>query len=206
MFKLTSDELLLRHPFRAIVAGPSASGKTYFTVNLVKNRNALINAPPEQVVCVYRHWQPLYHTMEDHGVEFVQEIPDALPQNSLLIIDDMMLEANERLPSIFTKESHHQNTSVVYLAQSIFGNKTQRLLSTNASYMVLMKTVRDKLSISTLARQIFPARGAYFLDAYKKATKQPYSYLFVDLHPESRDKLRVRSHIFPEESPVHLYV
>ena len=206
MFKFTSQELLLRHPFKMIVAGPSASGKTSFVCNLVKNCYEMMNAQPKKLICVYRHWQPIYETFEEFGVEFVQEIPETLERDSLIILDDVMLEAGDRMASIFTKEAHHQNSSVVYLVQSVFGRKIDRLLSVNATYCVLMKSVRDKLSIATLARQVFPGQGRYFQDAYKEATSRAFSYLLLDFHPETLDKIRVRSHIFPEEAPVHIYV
>ena len=205
MLRLSSADLLFRHPARLIVSGPSASGKSVLVSQIVKFRNTLFTTAVKNVVCVYRHWQPLYAGMQDDGVHFTTEIPEDLPLDSILILDDLMSESSDRFVSIFTRESHHQNTTVIYLSQALFGNKIQRLLSINSTYIVLTKSVRDKLSISTFGRQAFPGQGPYFLDAYKKATSKPFGYLLVDLHPETRDQLRLRSSILPSEAPVRIY-
>ena len=38
-----------------------------------------------------------------------------------------------------------------------------------------------KGQFSSLARQMYPNRSAFAVEAYKDATREPYSYLFVDL-------------------------
>ena len=36
---------------------------------------------------------------------------------NLIVIDDLMAETDERVTTLFTKQSHHRNTSVLYLEQ-----------------------------------------------------------------------------------------
>ena len=43
---------------------------------------------------------------------------------NLLIIDDLMHEMNEVVAKLFTKCSHHRNTSVLLLTQNIFHQNT----------------------------------------------------------------------------------
>jgi len=38
------------------------------------------------------------------------------------------------------------------------------------------------------------------VEAYKDATRVPYSYLFVNLRPEQDEDLRLRTNIFPGET------
>jgi len=120
---------------------------------------------------------------------------------ALLIIDDLMQETDETVASFFTKGSHHRNVSVVYLAQNLFPkNKFARTISLNAHYMVLFKNPRDATQFANLARQMYPHTSQFAVEAYKDATREPYSYLLIDLRPEQDDDLRLRTNIFPGET------
>ena len=51
-----------------------------------------------------------------------------------------MSETNQLVANMFTKISHHQNVSVVYLTQNVFDkNKYARTISLNAHNLVLFK-------------------------------------------------------------------
>ena len=65
--------------------------------------------------------------------------------------------------------------------------------------MVLFKNPRDASQFANLARQMFPQQSSYAVEAYKDATREPYSYLLVDLRPEQDEDLRLRTNIFPDE-------
>jgi hypothetical protein len=47
--------------------------------------------------------------------------------------------------------------------------------------------VRDASQIIHLAKQLYPSNTKFFQQAYELATKDPYSYLFVDLTPTCPD-------------------
>jgi len=49
-------------------------------------------------------------------------------------------------------------------------------------------------------RDIYPKTSEFAVEAYKDATREPYSYLLVDLRPEQDDDLRLRTNIFPRET------
>jgi len=103
--------------------------------------------------------------------------------------------------NLFTKGSHHRNVSVMFLAQNLFPkNKFARTMSLNAHYMILFKNPRDASQFANLARQMYPKRSQFAVEAYKDATREPYSYLLVDLRPEQDDDLRLRTNIFPGET------
>jgi hypothetical protein len=68
--------------------------------------------------------------------------------------------------------------------------------------MVIFKSPRDQTVISTLARQMYPGNGQYLIEAYKDATNKPYTYLLIDLHPQTDDKYRLRAKNFPDEFQV----
>lgn len=71
-----------------------------------------------------------------------------------------------------------------------------RDIALNAQYLILFEKVRDTGQIGTLAREMgLP----HLIDAYKKATSETYQPLIVDLGPETKDCLRLRSHISPSQ-------
>ena len=190
------------HPFTSLIAGPTGSGKSVFVKRFVSNIKHMMTPMPDRILWCYGEYQTLYGTVE--GVEFVQGLPDLDSLDSrekhLIILDDLMAETDERVASLFTKKSHHRNISVMYIVQNVFHNgKHHRTISLNAHYMVLFKNPRDTSQILAMARQMFPKRTAYFLEAYSAATAEPHGYLLIDMKQQTPDRLRLRSHIFPGE-------
>ena len=66
-------------------------------------------------------------------------------------------------------------------------------------YIVLLRAPNSALAIRNLGVQLFPRQLDFFMDAYRQATREKYSYLFVDLHPASDPLLRLRTNIFKED-------
>lgn len=193
---------VLHAPFRMIVAGPSSSGKTYFTYELVKNAEKMIRPKPKKIVWLYNNYQPLYDQMK--GVEFsrgLSELKKLQKGNThiLLVIDDMMTQAREAR-DLFTRYSHHAKISVVFICQNLFyKGQGFRDMTLSASYIVIFKNPRDSSQISHLSRQMFPDKSRFLTEAYKKATRKPFSYIFIDLTQETDEKYRLRSKIFPHQ-------
>jgi hypothetical protein len=59
------------------------------------------------------------------GSIYRENLPDVTPWESdkkhLVVIDDMMNEADDRVTAFFSKGSHHRNLSVIYIVQNLFG-------------------------------------------------------------------------------------
>ena len=47
--------------------------------------------------------------------------------------------------------------------------------------------------------QRWPNGSQFAVEAYKDATGAPYGYLLVDLKPDTDERFRLRTNIFPEE-------
>ena len=73
-------------------------------------------------------------------------------------------------------------------------------MTLNAHYLILFKNPRDMSQLTFLARQMFPKKPKYMVDAFADATAKPFTYLVVDLKAETEDKHRLRSGIFPDET------
>ncbi|MCP3662260.1 MAG: hypothetical protein GY696_07155 [Gammaproteobacteria bacterium] len=163
--------------------------------------------PPELITWCYSEWQPLYEELQLKcpTVQFHQGLPDlnelrgqAKDVHKLLILDDVMNSISEQdLSNLFTKLSHHCNCTVVYLAQNLYhkGSRTARM---NSQYIVLFKSPQDKCAVQSLARQIYPGKTRFFIDAFEDATRAPFGYLLCDMTQQTPDAHRLCSNIFGE--------
>lgn len=202
--------ILLQHPFTMIVAGPSGSGKTTFTLNLVNNLDRLVDAPISKILWCYNEerslgTQNLISCRQREKIEYHKGLPTTFDNDDdtkmLLILDDLMLEANNaKICEVFTRGSHHRNQSVVLIVQNVFYKGSHcRDISLNTKYMVLFKNPRDQTQFRYLARQVCPENTKELLRIYKAVTDIPHNYLLLDLTQTAHDSLRFRTNIFNED-------
>lgn len=199
----------LKSNTRMICCGPSQSGKSTFVTKLIKEN--VYDPMPKRVLWCYGAVQPLFHEL-DGRVEFIEGLPTDLydrfsPENpTLLIIDDLLNEiVDSKLASkIFCVGSHHLQVTVILLTQVLFPKgKVFRTLSLNASYFCLYKSPRDAQQGTILGTQMGIAK--LFTESFRDATKEPFSYLFVDVTPSCPEAFRLRSRILPSEAPQIIY-
>jgi len=124
----------------------------------------------------------------------------------LLVLDDLMVAAKSPfLDTVFALGSHNWGVSVVLVTQHLF-SKEVRVARNNAHYIVLLRNPAGALQIRNLAGQLFPTQTPYFMEAYYDATKEQFSYLLIDMHPVTKDALRLKTHIYPEEGWTIVYI
>jgi len=207
--EIDKSVLQFRHPFTAIVAGPTSSGKTFLVREILSNHRETINRErtenPLRVLWCYGIWQSAYKEPLP-GVEIVYT--DTLPEEEslrvskpdLIVCDDMMNELKDdtHMSALFTRISHHLNISIIFIVQNLFFQGKQcRNISLNAHYIILMKNVRDKNQVTHLARQFAPGKVAQFIDAFNDATSAERGYIRVDLTPQTPDRYRIQTNIIP---------
>ena len=209
----TFYDVRFTHPSTFLISGVSGSGKTFLTSSILKAKNSCFKPEiPRYIILVYTSWQDVYQEWFEAGLIHLSlsEIPDAQSLKeicsehkdsggSLIIFDDQLSNIDSRVSDIFTIHSHHLKISVMLLVQRLFmPNTFFRTISLNTNYIILMKNTRDRISISQLARQIFPYKTRFLVDSYIDATILPYTHLIIDLRPETLDLFRLRANIFDE--------
>ena len=202
----------LRHPFTMIIAGPTGCSKTQWIKNLISKNKSIIDPPPERIIYCYGEYQRCFSDMKN--VEFYsglnRTVIESLSPNepNLLILDDLMDEISDDafVSKLFTKFSHHRNISIILILQNFFNRgKVMRTLSLNSQYIVLFKNPRDKAQSMHLARQLYPNYIKKFLSIYNSATEEPFSYLFIDLKPETPEEVRLLSNVLDEQANIKAY-
>lgn len=206
---MTEVSLYLKHPSTIIICGPTQCGKTSFTCSLIKNSDSIFGSAIEEIV----YCTPTQVDNEislDRRVTWMDSVPDLSffkdNKNRILVLDDMMTQQDQGFVDLFTRISHHNNVTVIFITQNIFSNKRgSRDMSLNAHYIVFFKNPRDKNQINFLARQIFPEHPKLMQECYQDATQNPHGYLLIDLTQTTKDDYRLRTKIFPADSPRNIF-
>ncbi|GFR23260.1 uncharacterized protein TNCT_687721 [Trichonephila clavata] len=194
------QEYRLKHPSGCLVVGPSQSGKS-FLVRQIISRNAY-DYSFKSVKWCYSVFQPWF--LEEKKIEFIQGLPETYENGTLLIIDDLMHNLNEKIAELFTVGSHHRNISVILILQNLFPRlNCMRNISLNTMYIILFKNNRDLSQVNCFSRQMYGNKSAFFMDAYKKATSRSFGYLLIDLHPRTPEEYRLRESVFPDSHGFH---
>ena len=194
---------MIQTPFTRMISGPSSCGKNTFVLNVLDSLkqfdkilwcNAEMNAIPKS----------LYNY---NNLEVKKNIPenfDNVPHNSIIILDDLMLEAyNKNVCELFTKGSHHRNLSIILTTQNVFHQgKYARDICLNCKYLVFFKNPRDQSQIVPLARQIYPENSRDLIRVYKEVTEKPFSYLLFDLTQAGSEVMRYQTNIFDKDTKV----
>nr|CAD2166900.1 unnamed protein product [Meloidogyne enterolobii] len=194
-----------------IISGPSSSGKSTILLKFISEASDLIEPKPKSILYCFGEMNNIVPLLQKSGVDVYSGVPPEdlikkYPKPLLLILDDLILSIDEKyLSELFTKKSHHQNFSVIFVTQNLFDKKI-KVARQNSQYLVLMRSPNSMLSIRNIGVQLFPKQLDYFLDSYRQATKQPFGYLLVDMHASSDPTLRLRTNIFKEDDEKIIFI
>jgi GTPase SAR1 family protein len=209
-FVFEKNDLSFQIPSNIMLWGSSSSGKTTLLLKIVKNAREMFYPKPAQIVYSYGEFNDAVPKMRAMGVTVYAAVPTpeflkTCAKPLLLILDDQMLAVSKNfLDELFTKISHHQNICVIFVTQNMFA-KNLLVARQNSHYIIMMRAPNSAMHIKTLAIQLFADKYREFMNAYNDATKEPYGYLVIDLHPRSNPMLKLRSKILPNENTTIYY-
>jgi len=210
-----------QHPFTMIISGGTGTGKTQWLMRFLKNTAHIIHPRVQKILYCYGEANSnilALSKMELNGENQVKTF-NGVPSESiireeantcggklLLVLDDLVVNLDSSfLDSLFTRGSHNWGVSVVLVTQHVF-LKTLRTARANAHILCLMRNPAGELQIRTLAQQLFPGKHQFFMESYRDATGQKFSYLIIDMHPNTDDRLRLRTNIFPDDLKTVVYL
>jgi hypothetical protein len=162
------------HQFTSVISGQTGSGKSVFVRRFAHNIRHMMTPIPARILWCYGEYQTLYRTV--NGVDFQQGLPDLdnldPTEKHLIILDDLLVETNQRVASLFTKNSHYRNISVMYIVQNLFHRrKHHRTISLTAHYMVIFQNPRDVSQIMALAHQMYPPLKILSAHIHRQSTR-----------------------------------
>lgn len=200
---------VLRHPARILIFGPSFSGKSTLVSKILDNQLEIFDCKFGRIIYCSDGSElkikdnSVYIEKYDFYDDSLFETLDKEVNNCIIIDDFMHRAANDiKISELFTKRSHHNNTSVIFLLQNIFPkSKYMTDIKRNASYIIFMRNPSDEKSIKLFSSQFDPHSSKYLYESYLDATKEkPFSYLLVDLHQDQANEIRIRSPIMKNEN------
>ena len=207
-------DIRLKENFKIFVSGPSRCGKTFFISELLENIVSFAKDPPETILYIYKIWQTKFDEMKsvvdgfikdnENIVEQIKEI--ARGQRVFVIFDDLINSKSlVDIATLFTVDGRHMNMSMAFLTQRMFVNNEHfRQISQNCDYFCVFKNPRNSSEIRTLAQQLTPG-SLDLIEIYKEATKNPFSYLLINLTQECDPSIKYLSHIFDESHSLKVY-
>jgi hypothetical protein len=205
-------DIRLKENFKIFISGPSRSGKTVFVKEFLQNIDIFCKSTPKVITLVYKVFQPIYQEMGvDHLVQDGDGLRETLMniangESMLLIFDDLInSESLTKISDLFVVDGRHMNLSMIFISQKLFlNNDSFREISQNCDYYVLFKNPRNSQEIRTLAAQMSPGK-LQLISYYTEATKNPFSYLFINLTQECQSQVKYLSHLFNAAHSVNTY-
>ena len=210
-------DIRFKENFKIFVCGPSRCGKTVFIKDLLQNIPSITKQNISKVIYVYKVWQQIFQDMklqglvdfffkeEENIVEKIKKL--SFGEYSLVIFDDLINSKNlEEISNLFVVDGRHSNYSMIFTSQRMFvNNEYFRQISNNCDYIVVFKNPRNYSEIRTLAQQLTPM-SLDLLEIYTKATKDPFTYLLINLTQECNEDVKFLSHLFDYDHYVKTYV
>lgn len=194
-------DLRISNPCNLFVIGPSGSGKTSFVIDLINKSSFIFKTPPKSVTICYAEMQPAYQEVKHTSPipvrlhkSFSMELYNSLPRDSLVVLDDCLMDCADRdLNEITIRGGHHHAITQILIGHNVF-LKNMRTVSLNCHKFCFFKTVRDPKQVENFGRQM--SVGSKWLGSvFKACTKEAHSYLYVDVHQETPDEIRFRKNI-----------
>ena len=207
--------------FKIFCYGPSRCGKSTWAYYILKNLEEFATKVPDMNIYVYDKWQKRYDQLKagnliDYFIQGNDEIEEEINKrtkgkSALIIFDDQINSQSTTAYAarLFTVDARHSGKSCIWITQNLFDSGKNgslvRSIRTNADYITLFKCPGDRLSVQTLSKHMTGGPLLYNIHHYV-TSKDPYSYLMVDITQASDERLKFTSHHFEQPGVVRVYV
>ena len=169
-----------------LIIGGSGAGKTQTLMNLIRVMNGAFN---NIHIITKNKDEPLYNYLEskvDNGLTITEGI-DSAPnldefdkkEQTLIVMDDLVLEKNQKQLEQYFIRARKLNCSLVYLSQSYFAVPKIKRLNTLQDLFRMMREYSLGVSKDVL------------VDLYQHSIQDnKQDFLLVDLDSEPKDRFR----------------
>jgi len=186
----------LNLPFRMLIIGGSGAGKTQTLMNLIRVMNGTFN---NIHIITKNKEEPLYEYLEskvDTGLSITEGI-DSAPnldnfdkkEQTLIVMDDLVLEKNQKQLEQYFIRARKLNCSLVYLSQSYFA--VPKMIRMNLNYLIIkrLNTLQDLFRM--LREYSLGVSKDVLVDLYQHSIQDnKQDFLLVDLDSEPKDRFR----------------
>ena len=178
------NPLQLQHPFRAISAGKSNSGKSYW---LLKNLLLDPMMPFDKVIWCAPAFSLEQAKLQDvkkvlgsklvfvEGLdeEKLKEMVDVKPKKEqwLIVFDDLMSKTDNGFINDLFTSGRHKNISTIEVLQRVYAGKSGRTHRLNCDYFML-HSFGDGSEVRSLLRQLDPKNFNKVYDWYCQSIKR----------------------------------
>ncbi len=122
------DVVKFKHPCSILISGPSQCGKSTLVNKMVDKIGQIMTVEPERIIWVYggNSVPPSLDRLEtmSYDAEKIAEVINENPRHEprLVILDDLQseLSSSSSLSTLFTRDVHHNNTSVIFICQNLY--------------------------------------------------------------------------------------
>jgi hypothetical protein len=183
----------LNLPFRMLIIGGSGAGKTQTLMNLIRIMNGTFN---NIHIITKNKDEPLYNYLEskvDIGLSISEGIESApnldefdKKEQSLIVMDDLVLEKNQKKLKQYFIRARKLNCSLVYLSQSYFG--VPKMIRMNLNYLIIkrLNTLQDLFRM--MRKYSLGVSKDVLVDLYQHSIHDnKQDFLLVDLDSEPKD-------------------
>jgi Tfp pilus assembly ATPase PilU len=186
----------LNLPFRMLIIGGSGAGKTQTLMNLIRVMNGTFN---NIHIITKNKDESLYNYLEskvDTGLSITEGI-DSAPdldnfdkkEQTLIVMDDLVLEKNQKQLEQYFIRARKLNCSLVYLSQSYFA--VPKMIRMNLNYLIIkrLNTLQDLFRM--LREYSLGVSKDVLVDLYQHSIQDnKQDFLLVDLDSEPKDRFR----------------
>jgi ABC-type dipeptide/oligopeptide/nickel transport system ATPase component len=179
-----------------LIIGGSGAGKTQTLMNLIRIMNGTFN---NIHIITKNRDEPLYNYLEskvDTGLSITEGIDSApnlddfdTKEQSLIVMDDLVLEKNQKQLEQYFIRARKLNCSLVYLSQSYFA--VPKMIRMNLNYLIIkrLNTLQDLFRM--MREYSLGVSKDVLVDLYQHSIQDnKQDFLLVDLDSEPKDRFR----------------